>query len=67
MPQAFIDAGQQAGYPFTSDLNGAQQEGFGKMDMTIYRGRRWSTAFRSWSSASASLAIRCDTAWWPKT
>jgi choline dehydrogenase len=42
--KAFIDAGQQAGYPFTSDLNGAQQEGFGKMDMTIYRGRRWSTA-----------------------
>ena len=42
--KAFIEAGQQAGYPFTSDLNGAQQEGFGKMDMTIYRGRRWSTA-----------------------
>jgi choline dehydrogenase len=41
---AFIEAGQQAGYPFTEDLNGRQQEGFGKMDMTIHNGRRWSTA-----------------------
>jgi choline dehydrogenase len=42
--QAFIEAGQQAGYPFTPDMNGRQQEGFGKMDMTIYKGRRWSAA-----------------------
>jgi len=41
---AFIQAGQQAGYPFTSDMNGFQQEGFGKMDMTIHRGERWSAA-----------------------
>lgn len=26
---AFIEAGQQAGYPFTDDMNGYQQEGFG--------------------------------------
>ncbi len=42
--KAFIEAGQQAGYPFTDDMNGRQQEGFGKMDMTIYRGQRWSAA-----------------------
>jgi choline dehydrogenase len=42
--EAFIAAGQQAGYPFTADMNGFQQEGFGKMDMTIHRGRRWSAA-----------------------
>ena len=42
--KAFIDAGQQAGYEFTSDYNGAQQEGFGAMHMTIKNGRRWSTA-----------------------
>ncbi|RLO11633.1 hypothetical protein DYB28_009091, partial [Aphanomyces astaci] len=30
--QAFIDAGVQAGYPFTDDMNGFQQEGFGFMD-----------------------------------
>ena len=41
---AFIEAGQQAGYPFTADMNGFQQEGFGPMDMTIHRGRRWSAA-----------------------
>ncbi|XP_051964277.1 choline dehydrogenase, mitochondrial-like [Xyrauchen texanus] len=41
---AFIKAGQQAGYPFTNDMNGFQQEGFGWMDMTIYKGKRWSTA-----------------------
>ncbi|KTG10669.1 hypothetical protein cypCar_00029557 [Cyprinus carpio] len=41
---AFIEAGQQAGYPFTDDMNGFQQEGVGWMDMTIHRGKRWSTA-----------------------
>ncbi len=41
---AFIEAGRQAGYPVTSDYNGAQQEGFGPMEMTIWQGRRWSTA-----------------------
>jgi choline dehydrogenase len=42
--EAFIEAGQQAGYPFTKDLNGFQQEGVGKMDMTTHNGRRWSAA-----------------------
>ena len=42
--QAFLDAGQQAGYPFTPDMNGYQQEGVGPMDMTIHNGRRWSAA-----------------------
>ena len=41
---AFIEAGQQAGYPYTDDMNGYQQEGFGWMDMTIHAGRRWSAA-----------------------
>jgi choline dehydrogenase len=42
--QAFIDAGVQAGYPFTADMNGFQQEGFGAMDMTTHAGQRWSAA-----------------------
>lgn len=43
--QAMIDAGVQAGYPRTDDLNGYQQEGFGPMDRTVTpRGRRASTA-----------------------
>jgi choline dehydrogenase len=41
---AFIQAGVDAGYPFTEDMNGFQQEGFGRMDMTIHNGKRWSTA-----------------------
>ena len=41
---AFIEAGVQAGYPFTEDMNGFQQEGFGRMDMTIHKGLRWSAA-----------------------
>ncbi|WP_115719308.1 choline dehydrogenase [Gallaecimonas mangrovi] len=42
--EAFIRAGQQAGYPYTEDMNGYQQEGVGWMDMTIHKGQRWSTA-----------------------
>lgn len=41
---AFVRAGQQAGYPVTRDYNGAQQEGFGAMEATIWRGERWSAA-----------------------
>ena len=44
---AFFAAVQQAGYPLTDDVNGYQQEGFGKFDATIYRGRRWNAA-RAW-------------------
>ena len=44
---AFIEAGRQAGYPVTEDMNGHQQEGLGRMDMTTWRGRRWSAA-RAW-------------------
>ena len=42
--RAFIDAGEQAGYLRTGDYNGHQQEGFGRMDMTVKNGIRWSTA-----------------------
>lgn len=42
---AFIEAGQQAGYPATEDVNGYQQEGFGPMDRFVTpQGRRASTA-----------------------
>ncbi len=42
--EAFIAAGREAGYPATADYNGAQQEGFGPMEATIWKGRRWSAA-----------------------
>ncbi len=41
---AFITAGEEAGYARTEDINGYRQEGFGRMDMTVHKGRRWSTA-----------------------
>ncbi len=41
---AYIQAGKAAGYPFTQDYNGAQQEGFALMQSTIHRGRRVSGA-----------------------
>ena len=41
---AFIQAGQQAGWPYTPDYNGENQEGFGPMEATIWKGRRWSAA-----------------------
>ena len=42
--QAWIDAAVQAGYLITEDINGAQQEGFGRMDMTVRNGARCSAA-----------------------
>ncbi len=41
---AFVEAGRQAGYEVTQDYNGHKQEGFGPMEQTIWRGRRWSAA-----------------------
>ncbi len=41
---AWVEAGKQAGYPFTPDVNGYQQEGLGPMDRTTHGGRRWSAA-----------------------
>lgn len=42
--RAFVDAGAQAGYQTTDDYNGEQQEGFGPMEQTVWKGRRWSAA-----------------------
>jgi len=41
---AFVNAGREAGYATTDDYNGEKQEGFGAMEATIWRGRRWSAA-----------------------
>ena len=42
--RAWLEAGQQAGYPLTADMNGFQQEGFGRLAMTVGGGRRCSAA-----------------------
>jgi len=42
---AWLEAGRQAGYASSQDINGYQQEGFGRLDMTVGEdGRRCSAA-----------------------
>jgi len=41
---AWLSAGREAGYPYSADMNGFQQEGFAHMDMTVGNGRRCSAA-----------------------
>ncbi|OCP19480.1 MULTISPECIES: choline dehydrogenase [unclassified Ensifer] len=41
----FNEAGGQAGHPLNDDFNGADQEGFGRYDFTISKGKRCSTAY----------------------
>ena len=41
---AYLQAGRDAGYPSTADYNGAQQDGFSRMQMTIREGHRCSAA-----------------------
>jgi len=58
--EAMIQAGVEAGYPRTDDLNGYQQEGFGPMDRTVTpNGRRASTArgYLDQARARANLTI----------
>jgi choline dehydrogenase len=40
----WLEAGRQAGYGRSSDMNGFRQEGFAEMDMTVGGGRRCSAA-----------------------
>jgi choline dehydrogenase len=42
--EAWLTAGRQAGYAHTADMNGFQQEGLARMDMTVGGGRRCSAA-----------------------
>ena len=44
LPQYFLDACQQAGYPLNPDFNGAQQVGAGRYQQTIRNGERSSSA-----------------------
>jgi choline dehydrogenase len=42
--RAWLEAGKQAGYALTADVNGFQQEGIGRLDMSVGHGQRCSTA-----------------------
>lgn len=58
--RAWLTAGRQAGYPVTDDMNGFQQEGLGRMDMTVGEGRRASAAnvYLRPAMRRANLAVR---------
>ena len=59
LSEAFLRAGSEAGYPATDDINGRQQEGFGRLDMNVDRGFRSSSsyAFLEKSGVPANLHI----------
>src|ERR1017187_4796295 len=61
--QAWLTAALEAGYPATSDINGFQQEGFGRMDMTVQDGRRCSaaTAYLRPAMQRRNLTVRTHT------
>lgn len=42
--RAVIEAGRQAGHKVSADFNGFDQEGFGRYQLTISDGQRWSAA-----------------------
>ncbi len=42
--ERFLKAADEAGYPVSEDLNGAQQEGFGRLPRTVHAGERQSAA-----------------------
>ncbi|MEM8740566.1 MAG: choline dehydrogenase [Pseudomonadota bacterium] len=62
LTRAFVEAGGQAGYELTSDYNGEKQEGFGPMEMTVWQGRRWSTANAYLRPAQRSGKVRLERA-----
>jgi choline dehydrogenase len=59
--EAFFAAARQAGHEQTDDVNGRCQEGFGRFDRNVRRGRRWSAA-RAYLHpvlARPNLELRC--------
>lgn len=59
---AFIAAGQQAGFPANPDYNGRDQEGFGYYQVAQRRGRRWSAydAYLKPALGRPNLAVRTN-------
>ena len=56
---AYLQAGSDAGHPATADYNGAQQDGFARIQMTIANGHRCSAAvgYLRPALARANLAV----------
>ena len=59
--QAFVDAAIQAGNPANEDFNGASQLGVGRLDVTVWNGRRQSAAVAYLKRKPDNLAIKTET------
>ena len=59
--RAFIEACLQAGYPFSEDVNGYQQDGAGWFPMNAAKGLRWGTAraYLYGARGRGNLDVRC--------
>ena len=44
LDRAFLQAVEQSGLPFNPDFNGMSQIGAGHFDVSVHKGRRWTTA-----------------------
>ena len=62
LSKAFVAAGVEAGHSYNDDTNGALRAGFGPVDLTVARGRRWSaaTAYLRPARRRANLTIETD-------
>ncbi len=58
---AFLNAARERQHPFTDDYNGAQPEGFARMQMTLKNGRRWSAASAYLRPAMARPNVTVET------
>ncbi|MGE0095004.1 MAG: choline dehydrogenase [Alphaproteobacteria bacterium] len=58
---AFLEAGQEAGYPLTEDPNGYQQEGFGPWDISVDGGVRANTPHAYLRGTGPNPRIRIET------
>jgi choline dehydrogenase len=61
--KVWLAAAREAGYPLTRDINGFQQEGFGRLDMTVANGQRCSAAvaYLKPAMSRANLTVRTHT------
>ena len=61
--EAYAEAGAFAGYRWTGDYNGREQEGFSRWQSTIRKGRRWSAAAAYLRPAMAEQRKICASRW----
>jgi 4-pyridoxate dehydrogenase len=61
LSEAFLEAAKAAGYSYTEDYNGADPNGFARMQATLRNGRRWSAAAAYLHPAKNRHNLRIET------